>query len=169
MLLRSKILSQLSKVKSTFFPNRSDYHFCRTNVFCWCLFCRSCLHCKNICHAVPVLGKADEQRTVHKTLLKFFFDLVKAEVEFLTKRQVLQDNIIFPQFYMHFRIYSRLFPDFCMFVIIFSSTEVLSLKISFYISQFCLFIVTGIGFFPNCALRPLAFHSVIISMYCKFQ
>ncbi|XP_021235392.1 SMC5-SMC6 complex localization factor protein 1 isoform X2 [Numida meleagris] len=49
---------------------------------------RSCLYCKNICHAVPVSGKADEQRTVHKTLLKFFFDLVKAEVEFLTKSLV---------------------------------------------------------------------------------
>lgn len=136
MLLRSKALSQLSKVKSAFFPNKSVYHFCYTNGFCWCLLCRSCLHCKNICHAVPVSGKADEQRTVHKTLLKFFFDLVKAEVEFLKKRQALQDNMTFPQFCMHFCIYSRLFPDFCMFVIIFCSTKVLSLKISLYISQF---------------------------------
>lgn len=53
---------------------------------------RSCLHCKNICHAVPVSGKADEQRTVHKTLLKFFFDLVKAEVESLKKSLVEGTN-----------------------------------------------------------------------------
>ncbi|XP_035166759.1 SMC5-SMC6 complex localization factor protein 1 isoform X2 [Oxyura jamaicensis] len=53
---------------------------------------RSCLYCKTICHAVPVSGKADEQRIVHKTLLKFFFDLVKAEVEFLTKSLVEETN-----------------------------------------------------------------------------
>ncbi|XP_025950775.2 SMC5-SMC6 complex localization factor protein 1 isoform X2 [Dromaius novaehollandiae] len=45
---------------------------------------RSCLYCKTICHAVSVSEKVDEQRIVHKMLLKFFFDLVKAEVEFLT-------------------------------------------------------------------------------------
>ncbi|XP_069737162.1 SMC5-SMC6 complex localization factor protein 1 isoform X2 [Phaenicophaeus curvirostris] len=49
---------------------------------------RSCLYCKTICHAVPVSGREDEQRIVHKMLLKFFFDLVKAEVEFLTKSLV---------------------------------------------------------------------------------
>ncbi|XP_053911182.1 SMC5-SMC6 complex localization factor protein 1 isoform X2 [Cuculus canorus] len=49
---------------------------------------RSCLYCKTICHAVPVSGRGDEQRIVHKMLLKFFFDLVKAEVEFLTKSLV---------------------------------------------------------------------------------
>ncbi|KAM8792522.1 SMC5-SMC6 complex localization factor protein 1 [Eudromia elegans] len=45
---------------------------------------RSCLYCKTICHAVSGSEKVDEQRIVHKTLLKFFLDLVKAEVEFLT-------------------------------------------------------------------------------------
>ncbi|XP_025899890.1 SMC5-SMC6 complex localization factor protein 1 isoform X2 [Nothoprocta perdicaria] len=45
---------------------------------------RSCLYCKTICHAVSGSEKADNQRIVHKTLLKFFLDLVKAEVEFLT-------------------------------------------------------------------------------------
>ncbi|CAN0304622.1 unnamed protein product [Bubo scandiacus] len=49
---------------------------------------RSCLYCKAICHEVPVSGKGDEQRIAHKTLLKFFFDLVKAEVQFLTKSLV---------------------------------------------------------------------------------
>ncbi|XP_042643539.1 SMC5-SMC6 complex localization factor protein 1 isoform X2 [Tyto alba] len=53
---------------------------------------RSCLYCKSICHAVPVSGKEDEQRIVHKTLLKFFFDLVKAEVQFLTKSLVEGTN-----------------------------------------------------------------------------
>ncbi|KAF1463209.1 SMC5-SMC6 complex localization factor protein 1, partial [Spheniscus demersus] len=53
---------------------------------------RSCLYCKTICHAVPVSGRGDEQRVVHKTLLKFFFDLVKAEVEFLTKSLVEGSN-----------------------------------------------------------------------------
>nr|XP_038025707.1 SMC5-SMC6 complex localization factor protein 1 isoform X2 [Anas platyrhynchos] len=53
---------------------------------------RSCLYCKIICHAAPDSGKADEQRIVHKTLLKFFFDLVKAEVEFLTKSLVEETN-----------------------------------------------------------------------------
>ncbi|KAM6363097.1 SMC5-SMC6 complex localization factor protein 1 [Pluvialis apricaria] len=53
---------------------------------------RSCLYCKTICHAVPVSGRDDEQRIVHKTLLKFFFDLVKAEVEFLTKSLVEGTN-----------------------------------------------------------------------------
>ncbi|XP_035423943.1 SMC5-SMC6 complex localization factor protein 1 isoform X2 [Cygnus atratus] len=53
---------------------------------------RSCLYCKTVCHAVPGSGKADEQRIVHKTLLKFFFDLVKAEVEFLTKSLVEETN-----------------------------------------------------------------------------
>ncbi|XP_075382575.1 SMC5-SMC6 complex localization factor protein 1 isoform X2 [Mycteria americana] len=53
---------------------------------------RSCLYCKTICHAVPVSGREDEQRIVHKTLLKFFFDLVKAEVEFLTKSLVEGTN-----------------------------------------------------------------------------
>ncbi|XP_030327301.1 SMC5-SMC6 complex localization factor protein 1 isoform X2 [Strigops habroptila] len=46
---------------------------------------RSCLYCKTICHAVPVSGGRDEQRIVHKRLLKFFFELVKSEVEYLTK------------------------------------------------------------------------------------
>ncbi|NWI21439.1 SLF1 protein, partial [Crypturellus soui] len=45
---------------------------------------RFCLFRKTICHAVSVSEKADEQRVVHKALLKFFLDLVKAEVEFLT-------------------------------------------------------------------------------------
>ncbi|XP_068858367.1 SMC5-SMC6 complex localization factor protein 1 isoform X2 [Aphelocoma coerulescens] len=51
---------------------------------------RSCLYCKTICHTVPVSlpGREDELRIVHKTLLKFFFDLVKGEVEFLTKSLV---------------------------------------------------------------------------------
>ncbi|XP_076217958.1 SMC5-SMC6 complex localization factor protein 1 isoform X2 [Aptenodytes patagonicus] len=53
---------------------------------------RSCLYCKAICHAVPVSGRGDEQRVVHKTLLKFFFDLVKAEVDFLTKSLVEGSN-----------------------------------------------------------------------------
>ncbi|XP_074992649.1 SMC5-SMC6 complex localization factor protein 1 isoform X2 [Calonectris borealis] len=53
---------------------------------------RSCVYCKTICHAVPVSGSGDEQRIVHKTLLKFFFDLVKAEVEFLTKSLVEGTN-----------------------------------------------------------------------------
>ncbi|OXB60194.1 hypothetical protein ASZ78_003587 [Callipepla squamata] len=53
---------------------------------------RSCLHCKSICHAVPVSGKADEQRTLHTKLLKFFFDIVKAEVEILTKSLVEGTN-----------------------------------------------------------------------------
>ncbi|KAM6036183.1 SMC5-SMC6 complex localization factor protein 1 isoform 2-T4 [Theristicus caerulescens] len=53
---------------------------------------RSCLCCKTICHAVPVSGRGDEQRIVHKTLLKFFFDLVKAEVEFLIKSLVEGSN-----------------------------------------------------------------------------
>ncbi|NXN49426.1 SLF1 protein, partial [Rynchops niger] len=53
---------------------------------------RSCLYCKTICHAVPVSGRGDEQRIVHKTLLKFFFDLIKAEVEFLTERLVEGTN-----------------------------------------------------------------------------
>ncbi|XP_072214974.1 SMC5-SMC6 complex localization factor protein 1 [Excalfactoria chinensis] len=53
---------------------------------------RSCLYCRNICHAVPVSGKADEWRTVLKMLLKFFFDLVKAEVKFLTKSLVEETN-----------------------------------------------------------------------------
>ncbi|XP_071437750.1 SMC5-SMC6 complex localization factor protein 1 isoform X2 [Pithys albifrons albifrons] len=49
---------------------------------------RSCLYCKTICHAEPISGREDEQKIVHKTLLKFFFDLVKAEVEFLKKSLV---------------------------------------------------------------------------------
>ncbi|KAM9507445.1 SMC5-SMC6 complex localization factor protein 1 isoform 1-T2 [Guaruba guarouba] len=49
---------------------------------------RSCLYCKAICHAVPVSGGGDEQRIVHKRLLKFFFELVKSEVEYLTKSLV---------------------------------------------------------------------------------
>ncbi|XP_064499297.1 SMC5-SMC6 complex localization factor protein 1 isoform X1 [Pseudopipra pipra] len=49
---------------------------------------RSCLYCKTICHVEPVSGREDEQKIVHKTLLKFFFDLVKAEVEFLKKSLV---------------------------------------------------------------------------------
>ncbi|XP_050769510.1 SMC5-SMC6 complex localization factor protein 1 isoform X1 [Gymnogyps californianus] len=53
---------------------------------------RSCLYCKTICHAVPVSERGDEQRIVHKTLLKFFFDLVRAEVEFLTKSLVEGTN-----------------------------------------------------------------------------
>ncbi|NXN33880.1 SLF1 protein, partial [Nycticryphes semicollaris] len=52
----------------------------------------SCLYCKTICHAVPVSGRGHEQRTVHKTLLKFFFDVVKAEVEFLTQSLVEGTN-----------------------------------------------------------------------------
>ncbi|XP_052556538.1 SMC5-SMC6 complex localization factor protein 1 isoform X2 [Tympanuchus pallidicinctus] len=71
---------------------------CKKGTWNWIeVLVRSCLHCKNICHAVPVLGKADEQRTVHKTLLKFFFDLVKAEVEFLTKSLVEGTNSLHQQ------------------------------------------------------------------------
>ncbi|NXU76148.1 SLF1 protein, partial [Oreotrochilus melanogaster] len=51
---------------------------------------RSCLYCKATCHAVS--GREDEQKIVHKTLLKFFLDLVKAEVEFLTKSLVEGTN-----------------------------------------------------------------------------
>ncbi|NWX22772.1 SLF1 protein, partial [Aegotheles bennettii] len=51
---------------------------------------RSCLYCKTICHAVS--GREDEQKVAHKALLKFFFDLVKAEVEFLTKSLVEGTN-----------------------------------------------------------------------------
>uniref|UniRef100_A0A452I445 BRCT domain-containing protein n=1 Tax=Gopherus agassizii TaxID=38772 RepID=A0A452I445_9SAUR len=47
---------------------------------------RSCLYCKSFCHAVSVSEKKNEQRVVHKTLLKFFFNLVKAEVQALTRR-----------------------------------------------------------------------------------
>ncbi|NXS98501.1 SLF1 protein, partial [Jacana jacana] len=53
---------------------------------------RSCLYCKSVCHAVPVSGRGDEPRIFHKTLLKFFFDVVKAEVEFLTKSLVEGTN-----------------------------------------------------------------------------
>ncbi|XP_010081879.1 PREDICTED: ankyrin repeat domain-containing protein 32-like, partial [Pterocles gutturalis] len=53
---------------------------------------RSCLYCKTICHVVPVSRRGDEQRIVHKTLLKFFVDLVKAEVEFLTKSLIEGTN-----------------------------------------------------------------------------
>ncbi|XP_035745208.1 SMC5-SMC6 complex localization factor protein 1 [Egretta garzetta] len=53
---------------------------------------RSCLYCETVCHAVPVSGGGDAQRIVHKTLLKFFLDLVKAEVEFLTKSLVEGTN-----------------------------------------------------------------------------
>ncbi|XP_055646152.1 SMC5-SMC6 complex localization factor protein 1 isoform X2 [Falco peregrinus] len=49
---------------------------------------RSCVYYKTICHAVLDSGREDEQRIVHKSLLKFFFDLVKAEVEFLTESLV---------------------------------------------------------------------------------
>ncbi|KAF2985892.1 hypothetical protein EK904_011012 [Melospiza melodia maxima] len=51
---------------------------------------RSCLYCETVCHTVTVSGTEDELRIVHKTLLKFFFDLVKGEVEFLTKRSIRQ-------------------------------------------------------------------------------
>ncbi|XP_051499465.1 SMC5-SMC6 complex localization factor protein 1 isoform X1 [Apus apus] len=50
----------------------------------------SCLYGKTVCHAVS--GREEEQKVVHKTLLKFFFDLVKAEVEFLTKSLVEGTN-----------------------------------------------------------------------------
>ncbi|XP_050185262.1 SMC5-SMC6 complex localization factor protein 1 isoform X2 [Myiozetetes cayanensis] len=49
---------------------------------------RSCLYGKTVCHVEPVSGREDEQKIVHKTLLKFFFDLVNAEVEFLKKSLV---------------------------------------------------------------------------------
>ncbi|XP_059729637.1 SMC5-SMC6 complex localization factor protein 1 isoform X2 [Haemorhous mexicanus] len=49
---------------------------------------RSCLYCETVCHTVTVSGREDELRIIHKTLLKFFFDLVKGEVEFLTKSLV---------------------------------------------------------------------------------
>ncbi|XP_068785109.1 SMC5-SMC6 complex localization factor protein 1 isoform X2 [Struthio camelus] len=58
---------------------------------------RSCLYCKTICHAVSVSEQVDEQRMIHKTLLKFFFDLVKAEVEFLTKSLFEGANSQHPQ------------------------------------------------------------------------
>ncbi|XP_067425023.1 SMC5-SMC6 complex localization factor protein 1 isoform X2 [Emydura macquarii macquarii] len=47
---------------------------------------RSCLYHKSFCHAVSVSEKISEQMVVHKTLLKFFFNLVKAEVQTLTTR-----------------------------------------------------------------------------------
>ncbi|XP_048705243.1 SMC5-SMC6 complex localization factor protein 1 isoform X1 [Caretta caretta] len=47
---------------------------------------RSCLYCKGFCHAVSVSEKISEQRVVHKALLKFFFNLVNAEVQALTRR-----------------------------------------------------------------------------------
>ncbi|XP_014739046.1 PREDICTED: SMC5-SMC6 complex localization factor protein 1 isoform X1 [Sturnus vulgaris] len=53
---------------------------------------RSCLYCETVCHTVTVSGGEDELRIVHKTLLKFFFDLVKGEVEFLTKSLVEGTN-----------------------------------------------------------------------------
>ncbi|XP_032940812.1 SMC5-SMC6 complex localization factor protein 1 isoform X3 [Catharus ustulatus] len=53
---------------------------------------RSCLYCETICHTVTVSGREDELRMVHKTLLKFFSDLVKGEVEFLTKSLVEGTN-----------------------------------------------------------------------------
>ncbi|XP_066424756.1 SMC5-SMC6 complex localization factor protein 1 [Molothrus aeneus] len=53
---------------------------------------RSCLYCETFCHTVTVSGTEDELRIVHKTLLKFFFDLVKGEVEFLTKSLVEGTN-----------------------------------------------------------------------------
>ncbi|XP_066037384.1 SMC5-SMC6 complex localization factor protein 1 isoform X2 [Chamaea fasciata] len=53
---------------------------------------RSCLYCGTVCHTVTVSGREDELRIVHKTLLKFFFDLVKGEVEFLTKSLVEGTN-----------------------------------------------------------------------------
>ncbi|XP_006275656.2 SMC5-SMC6 complex localization factor protein 1 [Alligator mississippiensis] len=46
---------------------------------------RSCLYCENFCHGVSGSEKVNEERMVHKTLLKFFFNLVKAEVEALIK------------------------------------------------------------------------------------
>uniref|UniRef100_A0A8C3Q9B6 SMC5-SMC6 complex localization factor 1 n=1 Tax=Geospiza parvula TaxID=87175 RepID=A0A8C3Q9B6_GEOPR len=53
---------------------------------------RSCLYCETVCHTVTVSGTEDELRIVHKTLLKFFFDLIKGEVEFLTKSLVEGTN-----------------------------------------------------------------------------
>ncbi|KAJ7422560.1 SMC5-SMC6 complex localization factor 1 [Pitangus sulphuratus] len=53
---------------------------------------RSCIYGKTVCHVKPVSGREDEQKIVHKTLLKFFFDLVKAEVEFLKKSLVERIN-----------------------------------------------------------------------------
>ncbi|XP_059348409.1 SMC5-SMC6 complex localization factor protein 1 isoform X1 [Ammospiza nelsoni] len=53
---------------------------------------RSCLYCETVCHTVTVSRTEDELRIVHKTLLKFFFDLVKGEVEFLTKSLVEGTN-----------------------------------------------------------------------------
>ncbi|XP_075788257.1 SMC5-SMC6 complex localization factor protein 1 [Pelodiscus sinensis] len=47
---------------------------------------RSCLYSKSFCHTVSVSEKISEQKVVHKTLLKFFFNLVKAEVQALTIR-----------------------------------------------------------------------------------
>ncbi|NXQ97860.1 SLF1 protein, partial [Sagittarius serpentarius] len=71
---------------------------------------RSCLHYKTICHADPVSGRGDEQRIGHKRLLKFFFDLVKAEVEFLTKslvegtnsqhQQVMPETVLLKTFWL---------------------------------------------------------------------
>ncbi|XP_074851421.1 SMC5-SMC6 complex localization factor protein 1 isoform X2 [Carettochelys insculpta] len=47
---------------------------------------RSCLYCKSFCHAISVSEKKSEQRMVHKALLKFFFNLLKAEVQALMGR-----------------------------------------------------------------------------------
>uniref|UniRef100_A0A8C3VBT0 SMC5-SMC6 complex localization factor 1 n=1 Tax=Catharus ustulatus TaxID=91951 RepID=A0A8C3VBT0_CATUS len=59
---------------------------------------RSCLYCETICHTVTVSGREDELRMVHKTLLKFFSDLVKGEVEFLTKRWALPQTVLLKTF-----------------------------------------------------------------------
>uniref|UniRef100_A0A8C8S2P5 SMC5-SMC6 complex localization factor 1 n=1 Tax=Pelusios castaneus TaxID=367368 RepID=A0A8C8S2P5_9SAUR len=47
---------------------------------------RSCLYCESFCHAVFVSENKSEQKMVYKTLLKFFFNLVKGEVQALTTR-----------------------------------------------------------------------------------
>uniref|UniRef100_A0A803VE40 SMC5-SMC6 complex localization factor 1 n=1 Tax=Ficedula albicollis TaxID=59894 RepID=A0A803VE40_FICAL len=66
---------------------------CKKGTWSWIeMLVRSCLYCETVCHTVTVSGREDELRIVHKTLLKFFYDLVKGEVEFLTKRLVEGTN-----------------------------------------------------------------------------
>ncbi|XP_056369502.1 SMC5-SMC6 complex localization factor protein 1 isoform X2 [Oenanthe melanoleuca] len=66
---------------------------CTKGTWSWIeMLVRSCLYCETFCHTVKVSGTEGELRVVHKTLLKFFCDLVKGEVEFLTKRLVEGKN-----------------------------------------------------------------------------
>ncbi|XP_060617772.2 SMC5-SMC6 complex localization factor protein 1 isoform X1 [Anolis sagrei] len=46
---------------------------------------RSCLYCKSIFHSVPVSETMNEEKTFHKSLLRFFLNLFQAEVLTLTR------------------------------------------------------------------------------------